>query len=865
MLITLWEITLGSWLTAGIIILIRLIFCRAISPRAKYLLWMLLVLRLCLPALPESSFSLQNLFVLAESDVSAVEAVETVEKADVVPANIDNTSEHSVSLPEIVSTDGETAMVSEIYSDDYIIEKKITQNDFSPLILIWLVGMIICLVVYGELSVETRRRLRNAVYVDDPDALRCFISVKKELGIKREIRLCYGQECLVGGLRKPTLLIPRELSGQRLEAALTHELLHYKSGDLWIAAFQRLLCCVYWFNPVVWLCFHWARLDCEKACDQRVLELHRVSPAVYAELLFEEAKIKQNFQMGTTSFGRQNIKSRIKFVANFKKPAIWMTILALVLVCVVTVGTLTEKHSHKPWDVFAEIRLGDVLDAYVVSGETKLPLEDHEISEIVSILHEIDDEIFMEAEYCPGGDASLVLECENAIYQIDLVHDPQGEMAIKLDGILWLFNSGELAWAIERQIFEYDLSPATLPLSVLLDISEDCQLMNGLSRYYEEGNEDALRLILDEQLGDYLTDEFVDKFINAEGIGKLWYYTYLHGLTVFCDEIKVTVSDVSELQYTYSASLTVSSDEKTIGDIDVRGVVFCDENFHVTDIYCYSGELNTFYQSLSDQPIYTEFLVFDPVKPDQAEIVDVYIPNTGWSTVLEFGENVDVDAISFSCDDSNIVSFTSERGLLRAEGPGECDAELSYQELVMKLRIHVYNWMTEDIPEVSTLPQEEWKPNLQEIKETLYSDFHLGGDFYQAENCTLKEFLSAVPNADSLTLSTGEVIWRVPRDKCASTANEIGVGFEILTDNEAEYGYFYLKDDAVLENLAEQLALLVQQKEGNVLAKLELVSKYPDGTIWATVFFENDDSGNEGLYLFELSDSDFSVLSMVKK
>ena len=42
----LWEITLGSWLTAALILLARLIFGRWLNAKAKYALWFLLMLRL---------------------------------------------------------------------------------------------------------------------------------------------------------------------------------------------------------------------------------------------------------------------------------------------------------------------------------------------------------------------------------------------------------------------------------------------------------------------------------------------------------------------------------------------------------------------------------------------------------------------------------------------------------------------------------------------------------------------------------------------------------------------------------------------------------------------------------------------------
>ena len=61
----LWEITLGSWVTAALILLARLLFGRWLTARGKYLLWLPLLLRLLLPFMPPSPTSVLN--VLPES------------------------------------------------------------------------------------------------------------------------------------------------------------------------------------------------------------------------------------------------------------------------------------------------------------------------------------------------------------------------------------------------------------------------------------------------------------------------------------------------------------------------------------------------------------------------------------------------------------------------------------------------------------------------------------------------------------------------------------------------------------------------------------------------------------------------------
>jgi hypothetical protein len=51
--------------------------------------------------------------------------------------------------------------------------------------------------------------------------------------------------------------------------------------------------------------------------------------------------MKTKLQVGTTAFGRQDLKARLTAIAKFQKPALWMTFLAIVLSLGVTACTLT--------------------------------------------------------------------------------------------------------------------------------------------------------------------------------------------------------------------------------------------------------------------------------------------------------------------------------------------------------------------------------------------------------------------------------------------------------------------------------------------------------------------------------------------
>lgn len=107
----------------------------------------------------------------------------------------------------------------------------------------------------------------------------CFSQCKNELCIKKDIRLVL-QGVLpvpaIMGIFKPVLVLPDKLmhdkNPARMRHIFTHELMHYKRKDLHTIWCLNILNAVYWFNPLVWLCFKLIHRDMETACDHMVVQ-----------------------------------------------------------------------------------------------------------------------------------------------------------------------------------------------------------------------------------------------------------------------------------------------------------------------------------------------------------------------------------------------------------------------------------------------------------------------------------------------------------------------------------------------------------------------------------------------------------------
>lgn len=272
----LWSITWGSWLTALAIILIRLLFHRVLSGKAKYYLWLLLALRLMLPVLPQSALSIQNYLPIA-SQTAHIPAAAASAPGDTAP--LPSMSIPAAAMPEQndVSSAGPTSAVS-----------AETASAFSPsqiLLLVYLLGVLAAGVTYLILYVLTARHLHRLPLCTDPETLRVWLRLRRQLHSRSEIRLCRGESAMSGGLFRPTIVLPAEITKEAAAPILVHEIMHIGAHDLLLHFLYRLLICLNWFNPVVWLCFHQAFRDSEGACDQRVLETGLVDRTDYAQAL----------------------------------------------------------------------------------------------------------------------------------------------------------------------------------------------------------------------------------------------------------------------------------------------------------------------------------------------------------------------------------------------------------------------------------------------------------------------------------------------------------------------------------------------------------------------------------------------------
>ena len=199
-------------------------------------------------------------------------------------------------------------------------------NIMTILTIVWTIGILL-LVAYTVISYwRLRRKVDTAVRYKD--------NIFQSENVKSPFVL---------GIIKPRIYLPFNMNGQDLEHVVAHEQAHIHRKDHWWKPFGFLLLTIHWFNPLVWLAYVLLCRDIELACDERVIkELGNEQRADYTQALVACSVNCRMIAACPLAFGEVGVKDRVKSVMNYKKPAFWGVVLAVIVCVFVAVCFLTN-------------------------------------------------------------------------------------------------------------------------------------------------------------------------------------------------------------------------------------------------------------------------------------------------------------------------------------------------------------------------------------------------------------------------------------------------------------------------------------------------------------------------------------------
>lgn len=323
------EISWQAGLIALAVMAVRPLLRRA-PRRAVCMLWLLVALRLLLPArlTVESPVSLQ------QPESPPIQAYQELRQQEKV----------YVSAPP----ERRLEMAGPAAAQGFAL--------LDQLPAIWLTG-VGCMALYMALSLlRMRWRLRAAPRIQD-NVYRCTD----------------WSTPFVLGVIAPRIYVPETVSEQDFPQVLAHERCHIRRWDHVWKPLAFLLLAVNWFNPVLWAAYVLLGRDMERACDEMVLKnADAAQRAAYSRALVACATQPKMAAVCPLAFGEVAVKERVKNVLNYKKPALWAVILLVVAAAIIGVCLLTKPGYKNVGTLDAEklfaLRTEYVGDNAAVSG-----------------------------------------------------------------------------------------------------------------------------------------------------------------------------------------------------------------------------------------------------------------------------------------------------------------------------------------------------------------------------------------------------------------------------------------------------------------------------------------------------------------
>ena len=300
----------ASWLIFAVLIL-RLVLKKA--PKwVNVLLWGIVAIRLICPFSFESALSL-------------------IPSAETFPKKI-------ISGPSFDVQSGITPVdnrINDYLGDRYFEGVTVPANNgntiMTILTIVWTIGILL-LVAYTVISYwRLHREIDTAVRYKD--------NIFQSENVSSPFAL---------GLIKPRIYLPFKLDGQDMEHVVAHEQAHIRRKDHWWKPLGFLLLTIHWFNPLMWLAYVLLCRDIELACDEKVIKgLSNEQRADYTQALVACSVNRRMIAACPLAFGEVGVKERVKSVMNYKKPAFWVIIIAVIVCVGVAVCFLTNPKQDR--------------------------------------------------------------------------------------------------------------------------------------------------------------------------------------------------------------------------------------------------------------------------------------------------------------------------------------------------------------------------------------------------------------------------------------------------------------------------------------------------------------------------------------
>jgi len=406
-----------------LILLIQQLSGDRLSPTVKHALWIILLIRLSIPAFPESCLSLFNLADRIHQEEVSKHKTATTHTPERVPSfqssqaptkNIVRpepilpssprdqaktssiTTSPSSSVP-VVARSSRSISPSETKVPSFVrpkTEKETARSNSNTMTIpwrkwvlaVWVGGILLVSFRIARRSITFRHRLRFATLLQAPDLLQSAENAKKALGIKKNIQI-FQTECVsspaVYGLFSPRILLPKAFldsySDAELSHVLSHELAHIKRQDAIWNLWSTLIQLIHWPNPLVWYATMRMRSDRELATNYLTLKRYaKTDPLLYGETILKTLQTipAQPLASGLIGFAedRNSLVRRFDMISRFQKGRGYSKWITALVVLLLGLTSLTDPMIPGGNTLEAAPSPGHTINVVVTDLSTKQPI-----------------------------------------------------------------------------------------------------------------------------------------------------------------------------------------------------------------------------------------------------------------------------------------------------------------------------------------------------------------------------------------------------------------------------------------------------------------------------------------------------------
>ncbi|MFI3255084.1 MAG: M56 family metallopeptidase [Eubacteriales bacterium] len=268
-------------------------------------------------------------------------------------------------------------------------------------LLLWVIGSTISLIWHCYCRIRLQKELKPLIPLENPEIHAKLEQCKVEKKINARIKLFSSHKLyspLLVGLFQGKILFPnKKMEEKHLEYIFSHELTHFKRGDLWWKALLTPISVIFWWNPLIYYFMAQFELRLEYSCDEKVVGKSSIKERKSYGLAILES-IDEKKQEKIKLFGvslrtpEQKLETRLIKMLKFSEMKTRTKVLSGVLMSAMLLGAAAPSMANvlsepkiiydDPWDMPA--KTGSPINTLVsVNSEDEKNFTEEEWAEIM--------------------------------------------------------------------------------------------------------------------------------------------------------------------------------------------------------------------------------------------------------------------------------------------------------------------------------------------------------------------------------------------------------------------------------------------------------------------------------------------------